>query len=110
MAGPRACRITAGAARWASLLAAVILAAEPYALREASSGRFNQFSICWLQLFLASWLYFLDQPSRRRGLLSAAALAVTSFFYWYYGFFAVLAGAVILGVQVARARRLPPSE
>lgn len=98
----------AGADRWAALLAAVALASQPYALREASSGRFNQFSICWLQLFLASWLYLLDAPSRRRALLSAAALALTAFFYWYYGFFAVLAGATLLGARVLWTRQLPP--
>lgn len=97
----------AGAERWAALLAAVVLATQPYALREASSGRFNQFSICWLQFFLASWLYFLDQPTRRRALLSAAALAATAFFYWYYGFFAVMAGAALLAVRVLHTRRLP---
>ena len=98
----------AGADRWAALFAAVILAGEPYALREASSGRFNQFSVCWVQFFLASWLYFLDQPSRRRGLLSAALLAVAAFFYWYYGFFGVLAGATVLVVRALHSRRLPP--
>lgn len=98
----------AGAERWAALTGATAIGALPYALQEMSSGRFNQVSVCWMLFFLASWLRFLEAPSRGRALVSALLLAITSFFYWYYGFFAVIAGGVLLGVRAAWERRLPP--
>lgn len=97
----------AGAERWAALLAVPTIGLLPYALMAMGSGQLNQVSLCWMLFFLASWLRFLEAPSGRWALLSAALLAVTSFFYWYYGFFGVLAGFVVLVVRVAWDRRLP---
>lgn len=98
----------AGADRWASLVAASTTGLLPYALRELSSGRFTQVSVCWLLFFLAAWLRFLDAPGRGRALLAGLALAATAFFYWYYGLFAVVAGGVLLGVRAIWQRALPP--
>ncbi len=98
----------AGAERWSALVAAAAMGSFPYALQEMSSGRFSQVSVCWMLFFLASWLRFLEAPSRGRALGSAALLCVTAIFYWYYAFFAVLAGAVALGVRAVARRALPP--
>ncbi len=97
----------AGAEKWSALWGAASMGALPYALQEMSSGRFNQVSVCWMLFFMASWLRFLDAPTRGRALLSALSLAVAAFFYWYYGFFAVMAGGLALALRTVWKRALP---
>lgn len=97
----------AGASSFAALAAAPTAAMMVYGSHELGAGRFSQADFGFLALFLASWLRFLDAPSTRRALVAAILLAVTSFLYWYYGFFAVLAGAILLlGRVLARPQAL----
>lgn len=88
----RAC----GASEQAALATAPSGAIFVYAIHELGAGRFSQASICWLAFFLSSWIQFVRKPAMGGALLSAALLAVSSFFYWYYGFFAVMAGFILL--------------
>ena len=85
-----------GASPWAALAAAPAAATMVYGAHELGAGRFSQANFGFLALFLAAWLKFVQEGSRRWALLSAVALAATSALYWYYGFFGVIAGAVIL--------------
>ena len=97
----------AGGSRAGSLAAAPTGAMMGYALHEVGAGRFSQANFGFLAFFLASWLGLLARPSIGRALGSAALLATTSVLYWYYGFFAVLAGAVLLLAQGRGLRSWP---
>lgn len=86
----------AGASSFAALAAAPTAAMMVYGSHELGAGRFSQADFGFLAFFLASWLRLLAEPSVFRGVIAAILLAATSFLYWYYGFFAVVAGAILL--------------
>jgi len=95
-----------GASPWASLAAAPTAAMMVYGAHELGAGRFSQADFGFLAFFLAAWLKFCAEGTRRWALLAALALAATSALYWYYGFFGVLAGGTILLFRRPPAARL----
>ena len=88
---------SAGAEKWASMVAIGVTGLAPYTIQELSSGRFSQVSIFWMLFTLASWVKLLDRPGLRRAVGTGLLWALTCVFYWYYGLFTVGA-ALLLGV------------
>lgn len=96
-----------GGGPWASLAAASLAVAFPYALQELSAGRFTQAALFWPTAALAAWIYLLDHPGWRAGVVCGLLTAATGFFYWYHALFVCLADALLLTAYLWHTRRLP---
>lgn len=93
----------------ASALLVPALALSPYALTEASAGRWSQAGTWPLVAALAAFATFLRDPRPRWGAATGAAVAAAGLLYWYHVWFFVLAAApmaALLGLGRRHARGL----
>jgi hypothetical protein len=72
-----------GAGWWPALVAGAALSFGPFHAAHSAGGHFQLTAIHWLSLYLVALVALLDEPSRKRGVLTGLALAMVTFTDWY---------------------------
>jgi hypothetical protein len=87
----------------ASLIAGFVFGFSNYHFAHAE-GHLNLVSLEWIPLFLLAWLRLLERPSAARGILAALALLLVLLCDHYYFLYCVLAGTLLLALEMRRRR------